>query len=150
MPIEPHASQPDRLGIAPARKRWERWNFRLLAVFAPVLILTGVAGFLMPSRLTLMSGATPYNVFHIVCGVVGAVLVMARRARAVAGFNLGFGAIDLYQAVAGFTALFPAHLFALRPADHVVHVVLGLLLVVVGGRGLGLWVGPSSSPREIT
>lgn len=150
MPIEPHASDPDGVGVTAARTHWERWNLRLLAVFAPVLILTGVAGFLVPPRLALMSGATPYNVFHLVSGGLGTGLVVTRRLRAMAAFNLGFGAVDLYQAVAGFTGLFPAQVFALRPADHVVHVVLGLLLVVVGGRGLGLWLGPSPLPREIT
>jgi hypothetical protein len=117
--------------------RWGRWNFHLLAVFAPVLVLTGIAGFLLPPALALMSGAAPYNVFHIVCGSLGAGLVLARRPRPIAAFNLGFGAVDLYQAAAGLTGTFPAALFALRPADHVVHVVLGVLLCAVGARGLG-------------
>lgn len=132
-------------GIAPpsdtGQARWARWNFRLLAVFAPVLVLTGVAGFVVPPRLALMSGAAPYNLFHIVFGCLGVGLVLARGERAIAAFNLGFGAADLYQAVAGPTGLFPARLFALQPADHVVHAALGLLLVTVGLRGLG-----SSSP----
>ena len=36
---------------------WALWNIRVLAVFGPVLILTGIAGFLIPPRLALMSGA---------------------------------------------------------------------------------------------
>ena len=46
-----------------------------------------------------------------------------------------FGAIDLYQALAGLTGLFPARLFGLRPADHALHVGFGLLLVGVGYLG---------------
>ena len=128
--------------------RWHRWNFRLLAVFAPVLIATGVAGFLMPPALALMSSAAPYNVLHLSAGTLGLLLVLGRRATGIAAFNLGFGALDLYQAAAGLTGLFPARLFALRPADHVVHVVLGALLVAFGARGLGL--GFSSTTRETT
>jgi hypothetical protein len=105
-------------------------------VFAPTLILTGISGFFVPPALALMSGAAPYNVFHILAGALGLGLVVSRRPRGIAAFNLAFGAIDLYQAVAGATGLFPASLFALRPADHVVHVVLGLLLCLVGVRGL--------------
>jgi hypothetical protein len=113
---------------------WGRRNLRLLAVFGPVLIATGVAGLLLPPRLALMSNAVPYDVFHIVFGCLGLAIVLARSARSAALFNLGFGAVDLYQAVAGVTAVFPAEVFRLRPADHVVHLALGLLLVVFGAR----------------
>lgn len=51
------------------------------------------------------------------------------------GFNLGFGLIDLYQAVAGAADVFPAALFAYRPLDDVLHVALGLGLVGLGALG---------------
>ena len=60
---------------------------------------------------------------------------LGRSRGGVIAFNLIFGAIDLYQAVAGLTGWFPAQLFALRPADHVVHVVIGLFLVGLGYLG---------------
>jgi hypothetical protein len=115
---------------------WASVNGRVLAVFGPLLIATGVAGFLLPPRLALMSGAPAYNVFHIVFGLIGTALVLARTAPGVAGFNLGFGAVDLYQAAAGVAGWFPARLFRYKPADHVAHVVVGLGLVIVGGLGL--------------
>jgi hypothetical protein len=111
---------------------WGRRNLRLLAVFGPVLIATGVAGLTLPPALSLMSAVAPYDVFHIIFGTLGLAIVLARSARFAALFNLGFGAVDLYQAVAGVVGFFPARTFALRPADHVVHVVLGLLLVGFG------------------
>jgi hypothetical protein len=114
---------------------WQRRSRWLLQLFAPVLILTGIAGFLVPPHMALMSGACPYNVFHLCAGALGVALAFSKSARAAAAFNVGFGAIDLYQAAAGVAGLFPAGLFALRPADHVVHVVLGVLLMVVGWRG---------------
>ena len=115
---------------------WALVNERVLGVFGPVLILTGIAGFLIPHRFALMSGAPAYNIFHIVSGVIGTALVLAKRSTGVATFNLGFGIADLYQAVAGVAGFFPARAFRYKPADHVLHVVLGLALAAVGWMGL--------------
>ena len=115
---------------------WARWNGRVLAAFGPVLILTGVAGFLVPPRFALMSGAPAYNVFHIVFGLIGTALAVARNRTGIAAFNFGFGLIDLYQAVAGLAGWFPAAQFRYRPADHVAHVVIGLALAAIGWQGL--------------
>jgi hypothetical protein len=115
---------------------WALVNGRVLAVFGPVLIVTGIAGFLIPPRFALMSGAPAYNIFHIVFGVIATALVLAHSALGIALFNLGFGAVDLYQALAGVAGWFPARQFRYKPADHVAHVVLGLALAVVGGMGL--------------
>jgi len=114
---------------------WATRNVQLLTVFAPLLLLTGVLGFVLPAQMSLMSGAAPYNVFHLLAGATGLALVLTRQVGGVIAFNLIFGAIDLYQALAGVTGLFPAHFFALRPADHVVHIVVGALLVGVGYQG---------------
>jgi len=118
---------------------WGRRNLWLTGLFGPLLVLTGVAGLLLPARLSLMSNAVPYDAFHIAFGMLGVALVVARSARGAALFNLGFGAIDLYQALAGVTGLFPAGLFHLQPADHVVHVLFGVLLVLFGLR---YWTSP--------
>jgi hypothetical protein len=114
---------------------WATRNVQLLSVFAPVLVLTGVLGFVLPASMSLMSGAPAYNVFHLLAGSVGLVIALRRLAAGAIAFNLVFGGIDLYQAVAGLAGWFPAGLFGLRPADHVVHVVIGLLLVGVGYLG---------------
>jgi len=42
-----------------------------LAVFAPILILAWVAGFLIPTKQSLTSGAATYNIFHLVFGAIG-------------------------------------------------------------------------------
>lgn len=109
-------------------------NHRVLRVFAPILILTGIGGFILPPQFALMSGAAPYNVFHIVFGILGVWLAARGSERASAGFNLGFGAADLYQALASWAHLFPESYFQWRLADDVLHVVLGVGLVAVGGR----------------
>jgi len=120
-------------------ERWGQRNLRLLTLFGPLLIATGVAGLLLPPppptlASMMMSNARPYDVFHIAFGLLGVALVVARRARAAALFNLGFGAFDLYQAAAGLLGIFPAGVFQLRPADHIAHVVLGGLLASFGLR----------------
>ena len=111
-------------------------NARLLGVFGTILIATGIAGFLIPPRRALMSGAPPYNIFHIAFGLLGTALVAAHHARGVAMFNFAFGAGDLYQAAAGVLGIFPTKIFRYKVGDHVAHVVLGLLLAAVGFWGL--------------
>jgi len=115
---------------------WALVNSRVLAVFGPVLILTGISGFLIPPRFALMSGAPAYNVFHIAFGMIGTALVFAKSAVGIAAFNLGFGIVDVYQALAGVIGVFPARQFRYKPADHVAHVVIGLALAAVGWMGL--------------
>jgi hypothetical protein len=107
-------------------------NILLLTAFAPILIVAGILGFVTPPSLALMSGATPYNLFHLFFGLVGVGLLFTKRLSLAKIFNIGFGAIDLYQAVASFAGLFPTALFAYKRADDVLHIVLGLLLVGVG------------------
>lgn len=119
--ISPHAMTPPL--------DWDQRNLRLLTLFGPILIAAGIGGLTLPRSWSAMSGAVPYDVFHLVFGSVGIAIVLTRSARGAIFFNLGFGLGDLYQAFAGLMGLFPASLFSLRPADHVVHVTLGLLLV---------------------
>lgn len=114
---------------------WVTRNVQFLTWFAPLLLAAGVLGFVVPPELALMSGEPAYNIFHLLAGAVGLWFALRRWAPAVIAFNLAFGAIDLYQAVAGLTGLFPARLFGLRPADHVLHVLFGLLMVGLGYLG---------------
>lgn len=107
-------------------------NRRVLAIFAPVLILTGVLGFVLPDGP--MSAAPAYNIFHIVFGALGGVIVLSRNAAAIRGFNVGFGLVDLYQALASFMGWFPVEQFRWKTADDVLHVVIGAALVAIGTR----------------
>jgi hypothetical protein len=103
-------------------------NQKTLAVLAPLLILTGVAGFVIPPRYNLMSNATPYNLFHIVFGVVGLWLVLTNSDLWASAFNFVFGLIDLYQVLASVVGLTPIQYFYWTYFDDVIHVLLGFAL----------------------
>ncbi len=110
-------------------------NYYVLLIFAPVLILVGVLGFLIPPNKSLTSGAPAYNIFHIVFGMIGAAIVLTAQEPAIRAFNVGFGIIDLYQAVASFLHLPPEKLFRWTRADDLLHVLIGAALVLIGILG---------------
>lgn len=114
-----------------------RLNTLALRVFGPILIVTGVLGFVLPPELALMSGAAAYNWFHIGFGVLGAALACGAGDRACRAFNVGFGAIDLYQAVASPLGWWPVAAFRWTTADDVAHWVVGVALVGIGLAGRG-------------
>jgi len=111
-------------------------NFITLAIFAPVLILAGIAGFVVPAAQSLTSGATPYNIFHIFFGIVGLLIVWSRKEQLLCLFNAGFGLIDIYQAAASVAHLPPEQYFLWTRVDDILHVVIGLLLTIIGFYGL--------------
>jgi hypothetical protein len=107
-------------------------NYYVLLVFAPLLILTGLAGFVLPQDKSLTSGAPAYNIFHIVFGLLGVAIVLSGNASYLRAFNVGFGLIDLYQAAASFLHLFPEQQFKWKRTDDILHIVIGAFLVCVG------------------
>ena len=111
-------------------------NFITLAIFAPVLIIAGIAGFLVPPEHSLTSGATAYNVFHLIFGVIGLLIVWTRNELGLSSFNFGFGLIDLYQAMASVLHLPPEKYFLWTKVDDILHVLIGLALVIIGVYGL--------------
>ena len=120
-------------------------NQKTLMVFAPLLILTGIAGFVIPERYSLMSGAAPYNLFHIIFGSIGLLITMSKSDLLASSFNLGFGLIDLYQVLASVVGLSPIQYFHWTYADDVLHVLIGFALVIIGGLGLSrIWNGSTA------
>jgi hypothetical protein len=120
-------------------------NQTTLMIFAPLLILTGVAGFVIPAQYGLMSNATPYNLFHIIFGAIGLVLLQTKSDLAASSFNLGFGLIDLYQVLASVVGLSPIQYFYWTFADDVAHVIIGFALAIIGGYGIRKWKETSST-----
>ena len=120
-------------------------NQKTLMIFAPLLILTGIAGFVIPEHYSLTSGAAPYNLFHIIFGSIGLLVTMTKNDLLASSFNLGFGAIDLYQIVASVVGLTPIQYFHWTYADDVLHVLIGFALVIIGGIGLKqIWNGSAA------
>lgn len=111
-------------------------NFITLGIFAPLLILVGLAGFLIPPQLSLTSGAPAYNTFHIVFGLLGLAVLWTKREWLISSFNAGFGLIDIYQALASFADLPPKQYFLWTRVDDILHIVIGLTLFIIGCYGL--------------
>jgi len=115
-------------------------NRMTLAIFAPLLMLTGIAGFLIPAQYRLMSGEPAYNLFHLFFGAIGLFLVTATKDDLWASvFNFGFGLLDFYQVLASVVGLTPIQYFFWTYADDVAHVIIGFALVIIGGYGLRNW-----------
>ena len=114
-------------------------NQKTLMVLAPLLMLTGIAGFLIPQRYSLMSGEPPYNMFHLIFGALGLILISANSDLVASVFNFGFGLIDLYQVLASAVGLTPIEYFHWTYADDVAHIILGFVLTIIGGYGLYKW-----------
>jgi len=85
--------------------------------------------------MSLMSGAAPYNIFHIVFGTIGLALALSKNERLIIGFNYGFGAIDLFQVLAHSFHLFPESYFRWTQIDDLVHVAIGSTLVTIALSG---------------
>lgn len=107
-------------------------NYYFLLIFAPLLILTGILGFLISAKKSLTSGAPAYNVFHVVFGLIGLLVVYLHHDLCIRAFNIGFGLIDLYQAATSFLHLFPERHFRWKRVDDILHIVIGTVLVLVG------------------
>lgn len=114
-------------------------NQETLTVLAPLLMLVGIAGFLIPERYSLTSGAAPYNVFHMIFGAIGLLLMSPKNDLLAISFNFGFGLIDLYQVFASIFGLTPIQYFHWTYFDDVAHVILGFALVIIGGYGIQKW-----------
>jgi hypothetical protein len=111
-------------------------NYVTLAIFAPLLILVGILGFLIPAEQSLTSGAPAYNLFHLLFGLLGLLALWSRQEMVISSFNAGFGLIDLYQAVASYLHLPPEQYFLWTTVDDILHIILGLVLAVMGFYGL--------------
>lgn len=113
-----------------------RLNQITLTILAPILMLLGIAGFVIPSEYSLISNAAPYNLFHIFFGAVGMVLLSMKNDLLICCFNIVFGLLDLYQVLASVVGLTPKQYFLWTPLDDFLHVILGFGLVILGYQGL--------------
>jgi len=106
-----------------------RW---VLGVFAVLLVAVAVLGFLSSDGRGTTSSAPAYNVFHLAFGLLGLALAVWGEPAAMRAFLVGFGVIDLYQALASRQHWFPEALFRWTHTDDLLHVVIGAVLVAAG------------------
>jgi hypothetical protein len=114
-------------------------NQTALLILAPLLMLSGIAGFIIPERYSLLSGAAPYNLFHLIFGAIGLFLLSLKNDLLASSFNFLFGLIDLYQVLASVIGLSPIEYFHWTYLDDLIHVIFGFALVIIGGYGLRKW-----------
>lgn len=100
--------------------------------FSVLLIGVGVLGFLPAGERGSTSNAPAYNVFHLAFGVLGLALAAWGNSSATKAFLIGFGVIDLYQALASRLHWFPEAFFRWTPTDDRLHLVIGVLLIAAG------------------
>lgn len=100
--------------------------------FSVLLVAVGVLGFLPAGERGSSSNAPAYNVFHLLFGVIGLALAAWGNSSATRAFLIGFGAIDLYQALASRQHWFPEAWFRWTPTDDRLHLVVGVLLIAAG------------------
>jgi hypothetical protein len=110
-------------------------NYKVLMIFAPLLILTGALGFILPPQATPMSSEPAYNIFHLGAGFIGLLLIIFRYENPIRLFNIGFGLIDIYQVFASYAHIFPEQFFKWTRVDDILHAVVGIILVFIGLYG---------------
>jgi hypothetical protein len=112
----------------------------VVGAFGAVLVLVGGLGFVAPDEGG-SSTAPAYNAFHLASGLMALDLARRGRPAATRAFLVGFGAIDIYQALASHQHWFPESLFRWTTTDDRLHLGLGITLAV-----LGAW--PRSRPAR--
>jgi hypothetical protein len=63
-------------------------------------------------------------------------IVLSKREKFANLFNLLFGLIDLYQALASYLHLSPETYFQWTKVDDILHVLIGLALATIGTYGI--------------
>lgn len=104
---------------------WLRINRVCALVIALILIGIAVRGF------AGFSQSAAYDAFHLIFGVIGLLSVIVAAGRYSPAFNLVFGLIDAYQAIAQPLGLFPTQLFNLSASDTAQHVIVAVVLIGV-------------------
>jgi hypothetical protein len=105
-----------------------RW---VVGAFGATLVGVGGLGFVRPEA-GASSTAPAYDAFHLAAGVAALALAKRGRPAPIGAFLVGFGAIDLYQALASHRHWFPESLFRWTPTDDRLHLTVGTALVVLG------------------
>jgi hypothetical protein len=64
--------------------------------------------------------------------LIGLIFVLSKNSNLIRAFNIGFGLLDLYQALASFMDWFPESYFGWKTADDILHIIIGAVLFLIG------------------
>lgn len=101
------------------------------SVVGGVLLLLGVAGFLMKDLVGMIHFVPAQNIFHIASGVVG-VYSGVRGKKLPIAFARVFGLVYTLVAILGFMHIGQLSPLELNATYNVVHLAVGLLGLAVG------------------
>ncbi len=98
-----------------------------------IITIIGVIGFFTPDKLLIFSLNQLHNIIHVLSGLAGLIVGYAKNDTYARGYNRGFGIIYLALAVLGLLGVnFLNALLNLNVPDHILHAILGILLIAVG------------------
>jgi hypothetical protein len=126
----------------------------LAIVFGVVFVLVGILGF-MDNPLVGMEGLfqtdTLHDLVHLIIGVALLIVAFTAPAKSAGALKL-FGIIYLVLAVLGFLTISDGGkllgLVTMNTADHWLHVVLGVALILAGMAGRGTRSDTGSMPMS--
>lgn len=99
-------------------------------VVGAVLTIVGIWGFFSDGAVLVFSVNTLHNVVHLVLGLLG--LYFGLMAAGAQAYNKWAGVLYLVVGVVGWLVAPVAALIAANMADHVLHLVLGVVMAGVG------------------
>jgi hypothetical protein len=108
-------------------------NFNVLAlgIFSALILLIGVADFLLPEYLTILSATYICNLFRINLGLIGIIIALFNHIKLSRHSNFVFGMLLTYLAVASFFHLFPEEFFQWTVLDDILNMDIGLAMVLI-------------------
>ena len=109
-----------------------RWA---VLAFSLVLAWAGLVPLIHPDSAAPTSMAPDLAWFHLFFSLLGFASFAVKKGAWAPWFAVGFGAIDLYQALASASGWFPIHEFRWTSLDNTIHWIVGTALVVLGLLG---------------
>jgi hypothetical protein len=107
-------------------------NLLILKILSPLLLMLGVAGYLLPKEYSFICRDCYYNLLHINLGMMGFIMLFASNQALIRLYNIFLGFLFFYQATASLLNIFPARLFHYTCIDDIFHTDLGCMLLLVG------------------
>ena len=110
-------------------------NLVMLTGLAPILVGIGCINFFLPAYINWINTSLYTNIFFIIAGIIGSVLVIKKSDANAKRFNLVLGMTFLSFVIANFAGLYPATIVEWTSLDDSVHLIMSTSLILVGIHG---------------